>query len=232
MQTYENQGEISIFELIDIFRRNLIFIIWCVLVSLLIALFLSGVSFFLNREVDTFNLTTNISLSGNDLSEQKVSIITNTFSHSNIVSPSKAKLDITSSDYSVIAKRSDDVGILQLVVEGPDASKLTDLSNEVFNLVKPLVETAFPSVELRKLEISTPVLIPQSTQPNVNWVGNSVLGIMLGGMLSVFYIFVMYFMSPYIVQDNDLESLFNTKILGRFVGKPKKQTLRKFFEVR
>jgi len=232
MQTYKNQEEINIFEIIDLLRRNLIFIIWSLVISLFIALLLSGISFFLNRDVATYSLTTNISLSDSELSDQIVTMINNSLSHPNTLLQAENKLEIDNSNYSVIAKRGDDVGILQLIVEGPDSAQLTGLSNEILSYGKPLIETVFPMVELRKLGISTLVLVPQSTQPIVNWVLNSVLGIMLGGMISVFYIFVIYYMSPNIVKDNELESLFNSKILGRFVGKPKKQTLRKFFEVR
>ena len=157
MQTYENQDIIGIFELIDLFRRNLIFIIQSVVISLLIALLLSGGSFFLNRDVATYRLTTNISLSGSELSEQIVTMINHSLSHASTLSQAENKLKIANSNYSVIAKRSDDVGILQLIVEGPDSAQLTGLSNEIFNYGKPLIETAFPSVELRKLEISTPV---------------------------------------------------------------------------
>lgn len=232
MQNNENKDELSIFELIDLFRRNLKLIIWSVIISLFITLLLTGISLLFNKNVANYSLTTQMSLTGEEITEQTVTVVVNSFSHSSIVTPALTKLGIYSSDYRIVAKRSHSVGILQLIVEGPNASLLTPLSNEVFNTVKPLVETAIIDLELRKLEISIPEPALQSTQARVNWILNSVLGILLGGMVSVFYIFAVYFMSPNIVEDNELETIFRTKILGRFINDSQKPTVRKFFEVR
>lgn len=232
MQSYENHDEVGIFELTDLIRRNFKLIIWSVITGLLIAIIFSTFSLFLNKNVAKYNLTTNMSLTGDDITEQTVTIIVNSFTHSSILTPVVTKLGLSPTDYQVLAKRGDSVGILQLIVEGTETSSLTRLSNEVFNMVKPLVETAIPNMELRKLEISTPKPLLQSTRANVNWIRNSVLGFLLGGMLSVLYVLVVYFMSPNIIKDGELETLFNTRILGKFANKSQKPTIRKFLEVK
>ena len=153
MQKYENQGEIGIFELIDLFRRNLIFIIISVVFSLLIAIILSGVNFFFNREVDKYSLTTNISINGVDIEAEMITLINNSLSHPSILEQAQMRLGITSSDYSVLTRRGNDASISQLIVLGPDSALLTNISNEIFFLGKPLIEKVFDDIELRKLEI-------------------------------------------------------------------------------
>lgn len=232
MKTHENQDEVSVLELYGLIRRNLVFIVWSVVLSVFIALFISGGSYIFARSADEYSLTTNFSLTGDDIKEQTVTIILNSFSHSSVLKPIEKKLNINLSEYNVVSKRTDNIGIMQLVVEGPDASKLNNFSIEIFNQVKPLIETAIPNVELRMLDISSPIVISQSNQAIFNLMFSTFLGILIGGMLSVFYVFVVYFMSPNIIEDYELESLFETRILGKFLSNPKKQTLRKFFEVR
>jgi capsular polysaccharide biosynthesis protein len=232
MQSYENKDEIGIFELIDLIRRNLKFIFLSVFIGLFIASIFSGASIIMNKSTAMYSLTTHLSLTGDEITEQTVTVIVNSFSHSSVISPAKSKLGLNDASYKVIAKRSHSVGILQLIVEGPDETKLTPLSNEVFNNIKPLVESAIPDLELRKLEISTPKPAIQTIKASSNLALNSVLGVLIGGILSVFYVIVVYFMSPYIVKDNELETLFNTKILGRFISNSQKSIIRKLLEVR
>lgn len=232
MQTFENKKEISILELVDLFRRNFNIILWTVVISLTATLALSTFSYVLDKDVINYSLSTNISVNGDDIGVEIVTLISNSLSHPSILEQAQSRLGLSTSDYKIVSRSGSNPEILQLTVIGSDSSKLALLSNELIFLGKALIEDALPTLELRKLEISSPTVLPHSTKSNVNWILNSVFGVVLGVLISLFYIFVVFFMSPTIILDNELETLFDTKILGRFVDKPRKQTIRKFFEVR
>lgn len=232
MQNYQNEEEISILELIDVLRRNLKLIILVVILGIFSSLLITSISFVRNREVNSYSVETQIILGGSLNNEQGIALIVNTLSHVSSLNSALTTLKIENNNYIVTSNYDANSGLISYKVEGSNSETITQISTEIFKLVKPIIEGAFPSIEIRELQTSEPVLVPKINENNVNWLMNIILGIILSGMIAVFYVFAVYFMSPFIVTDNDFESLFESKVLGKFTGKTRKSKLRKLFEVR
>ncbi|MBS3972451.1 MAG: hypothetical protein KGZ84_05525 [Erysipelotrichia bacterium] len=232
MQNQQYEEEISLLELLDVLRRNLKLITMLIILGLLSSIILSGISFYRNREVNSYSVETQIILSGSLNNEQGITLIVNTLSHVSSLNSALTTLKIENSNYKLTSQYDSDSGLLAYKVEGSNSETITQISTEIFKLVKPIIEGAFPSVEIREFQTSEPVLVPKINENNVNWLMNIILGIILSGMFAVFYVFAVYFMSPYIITDNDFESLFDSKVLGKFTGKTPKSKLRKLLEVR
>lgn len=232
MQNHQNEEEINFLELLDVLRRNLKLITMLIILGVLSSIVLSSISFVRNREINSYSVETQIILGGSLNNDQGITLIVNTLSHVSSLNSALNSLKIENSNYKLTSQYDSDSGLLSYKVEGSNSETITQISNEVFKLVKPIIEGAFPSIEIRELQTSEPVLVPKINENNVNWLMNIILGIILSGMLAVFYVFAVYFMSPFIVTDNELEMLFDTKVLGKFTGKTPKSKLRNLLEVR
>jgi capsular polysaccharide biosynthesis protein len=232
MKPQENQEMISIIELFDLLRRNLVLIIISSLLGLMLSLGYSTYRYVNQETTYIYSLTTLISVTTPVLTPESLAMINFTLSHPDNLSYATRRIGLSDLDYTVSSRNSEEEGIIIFVIEGIEKVPLTQLSRDIFNRVKPIVETSLFEVELRKLEINNPVIVSQTTSNQASWVLNSILGVMLGFVVSIFYVMGSYFLSPHIISDYELETVFNSKILGKFVDKPRKSILRKLFEVR
>lgn len=231
MENYENNDIISILEIITVLRRNLGFIL---MVSLLGLVLSTGYSLYRTTQytiTNEYSLTTLINVDTLSLSEENIAMISFTLSHPENVLQAQRKLDI-SGEYEVQAKLGDEEGIILLTINGNQGPALLRLSRELFNITKPIVESTLLDVELRKLEINSPIIISTTSSNDVNWVLNSLLGLFVGLFASVFYVLSYYFLAPSVVTEREIERLFGTKIIGHFVQTQPKSILKKLFEVK
>lgn len=232
MSSHENHEVISIIELFDLLRRNLVLITVSIVLGLLLSLGYSSYRY-VNQETEyLYSLTTLISVNTPVLTPESLAMINFSLSHPDVLNQATRRLDLSDLDYSVTSQNSEEEGIIIFVIEGNDKTPLTQLSRDIFNRVKPIVETSLFEVELRKLEINNPVIISKTTSNQASWVLNSIFGIILGFIVSIFYVMGVYFLSPHMISDYELETVFDSKILGKFVRKPRKSFIRKVFEVR
>lgn len=232
MKPYENQEVISIIELFDLLRRNLVLITVSIILGLLLSLGYSTYRYMNQETTYVYSLTTLISVNSPVITPESLTLINFSLSHPEVLNHAIRRFNLSVDDFSVTSRNSEEEGILLFVIEGTSKEPLTPLTRDIFNRVKPIVETTLFNVELQKLEINNPVITSQTTSNRASWVLNSILGMMFGFVTSIFYVMGIYFLSPNIVSDHELETVFKTKILGKFIGKPRDSILRKMFEVR
>jgi capsular polysaccharide biosynthesis protein len=232
MKPNEYQEVISITELFNLLKRNLLIIFTGVIVGFILSIGVSTYRYQTQITITRYSLSTLISVDSLSLSQESLAMVNYTLSHPEVLTASIRKLNSPSADYLVASRNSDEEGIIIFEISGTHKESLAQISREIFNRVKPIVELTLFEVELRRLEINNPVITSQITFNRANWILNAILGVVIGGVFSVFYVLGMYFMSPYIVSDFELESVFNSKILGKFASKSRKSILRKFYEVR
>lgn len=232
MRPNENQEVISIIELFDLLRRNLLIIFAGIIVGFIISIGISTYRYQHQVTITRYSLTTLISVDSLSLSEKSLVMVNYTLSHPEVLNASTHKLNSPGADYLVASRNSDEEGIIIFEISGTHKESLAQISREIFNRVKPIIELTLFEVELRRLEINNPVITSQITFNQANWLLNAILGVVIGGVFSVFYVMGVYFLSPKIVSDYELETIFNSKILGKFANKSRKSILRKFYEVR
>lgn len=229
-----NQNEIEVIglvELIGILKKNLHLILLGVFVGLMIGVGFSAFRDSQQQVINQYSLTTLVSVDTLALTEESIAMINFTLSHPENVLKAQRKLNI-SGKFDVKSTMSEEEGVLLLKVEGDNGPELTRLSRELFNISKPIVESALIEVEIRKLEVNSPIIISTTTLNQANWVLYTIVGVFMGGIISLLYIFGHYFLSPIFISTNELQRLFNAPMIGQFTSSQKNSFLKRIFEVR
>lgn len=231
MENYEVQEEISLFELFDLIRRNLVLILVSVVVGLVLSLGISGVSAWRNPITYTYTSNATVSLVGEEVSSEQVKVSTSIITHPEVLKSSLSVLKITEGSFVVRVEKVDDSDIFVVKVTGPTADLTRKVTNEILNQSKLLIDSTVLNINMNVLELGDLDSTPAKVGTSVNWILNAFIGMILGGMLSVFYVFGVYFVSPNMIDNQSLERLLDSKVIGSFV-ETKQSGKRKLFEVR
>jgi len=229
-----NQNEmevIGLVELIGILKKNLHLILLGVLIGLMIGVGFSAYRYSQQQVINQYSLTTLVSVDTLALTEESIAMINFTLSHPENVLKAQRKLNI-SGKYDVKSSMSEEEGVLLLKVEGSNGPELTRLVRELFNIAKPIVESTLLEVEIRKLEVNSPIIISTTTLNQANWMLYTFVGVFMGGILALLYVFGHYFLSPVVISTYELQRLFNAPMIGRFASSHKRSLLNRIFEVR
>lgn len=230
-QVYESE-EISLQEIIFMIWKNKLVIATFVLIGLILSLILSGVQALNNPVTNQYQSKVTLELvNGQDLSNQPQTVL-HVASSNQILATAKGKLQINSDDYQIKTQEATKPNQFDIIATGPDQEQVVKLAEQVVNETRAVIGGAVPLATNAVVEKSRLFGDPIQMNKQINFGMNSAIGIVLGLMLGVFYVFIMRYMSGKLHTEEELETALNVKVLSNVYINNKPNGLKKYVQVR
>ena len=232
--TYDE--EISLLEIINILRRNLIVIIAGTLLFALLAFFISIMMNLISGQTPLYRAVTKVEvIAAEDMTKQQQAVIDLMKSETVIdQAMTNIKMNGEASDIRnlVDAKMSEKPNVIEISVVNQEGTKARELADEIrvqgLNMVNNSMNLAGTNLVETAVVSSQPIYEDKPVKVSLN----TAIGGVLGLMLVVFIIFIKYFLNNTIRTPEDVERYLGQRVLVSIPSHEDKKGWRELLTVR
>lgn len=224
--------EISLQDLLSTFYRNRYFIIAVSLVGLFLGLIAGVVQQQRSPVQYSYRAQVTMALANEEERGNQPEVFLHLTKSRDIVEAAKTHLRITSGEYRISTESSTKPGEFEVYSEGPNREHAIQLVNEVVARAQTLVNPAFTMGQNRIVQSGRVDSAPTVTSTPRNPALATVLGLILGGMISVFSVLGIIFLRGTVQQDSEIEKILKVPVLTTIQHGAPKSLLKKIMCVR
>lgn len=224
--------EISLQEIIGMLWKNRYFIATFLAAGLLLGLIFSGIKVIQNPVEYRYQAKATVELiNGAEMQNQPQTML-HVMKSRSILEDAMGKLKISNGDYEVTTDASSKPNQFDIMVEGPDREHVVSLVNEIVAQGRAIAAPAMTLSSNAIIENGHISGSPVEISKGVNIVLNVMISLVLAGMLSVFLIFAIRYMSGKIYSKDEVEQILGTKVMTSIPFEGTNKRYEKFLKVR